>query len=81
MKEHNDGESYILFLRPIEQKDIPYITIQIKDTRILQWYGKYDKKTGGEMMQKWLDTYIQELKKHEKDKTKTKETKVTVKTA
>lgn len=81
MKEHNDGESYILFLRPIEQKDIPYITIQIKDTRILQWYGEYDKKTGGEMMQKWLDTYIQELKKHEKAKTKTKETKATVKTA
>ena len=66
LEKHNKGTSAILFLRPIKDKDNPFITVEIKDEQIIQWYGAYDKKPQMKMIEAWLEKYIKELKKHEK---------------
>lgn len=66
LQKHNTGRSFILFLRPIKDKDIPYITVEIRDEEIIQWYGAYDKKPNQKLIDAWLEKYIKELKKHEK---------------
>ena len=63
LDKHNRGYSYILMLRFKEMPEIPYITVEIDDTdRIVQWYGKHDKKPDRENMQKWLDIYVTRLR-------------------
>lgn len=61
---HDKGESIILFLRTVEEKEIPYITVEINNQKlnIVQWYGANDKKPDRENMQKWLDRYVKRLK-------------------
>lgn len=58
LEKHNRGYSTILLLRPREKRDVPYITVEIAENRIVQWYGAYDKKPDEKNMQKWLDSYI-----------------------
>ena len=60
---HNKGRSYILFLRKKERQDEPYITIEIKGERIVQWYGAHDKKPQQEFFDKFLKEYEEQLKK------------------
>lgn len=67
LKKHAKGESTILFLRPAEYADIPFLTVEIKGERILQWYGEYDKKPKKEYFDAWLKTYVQELEKRKKN--------------
>mgnify|MGYP001024642103 FL=1 len=64
LRKHNEGESYILFLRQQEAPEIPYITVEIdaKQHRIRQWYGAHDRKPDEQRMQKWLNDYIDRLK-------------------
>ena len=45
-----------------ENAEIPYITVEIDDTRIIQWYGMNDKKPDKENMDRWLDDYVKHLK-------------------
>ena len=63
LEQHNTGKSFILFLRPIKDKDIPFITVEIKDFKIVQWYGAYDRKPNEKLFDKWLKTYVKELEK------------------
>lgn len=65
LRSHNDGRSFILFLRKISEKDMPYITVEIRGDQIIQWYGAYDQKPDAQMIEAWLKKYIKELKKHE----------------
>ncbi len=62
LKKHNEQETVILFLRFKDEQSTPYITIEIKDERIIQWYGAHDKKPDKEKMQRWLDAYTTRLK-------------------
>lgn len=63
LKRHNEGTSYILFLRFKATSKTPYITIEITDDlKIKQWYGAHDKKPDEEKMQQWLDAYVTRLK-------------------
>ena len=64
LSSHNSGESIVLFLRTVKEKEIPYITVEINDKKlnILQWYGANNKKPDKENMQRWLDSYITRLK-------------------
>lgn len=62
LKSHNEGRSYILFLRHVETPEIPYYTIEIREDTILQWYGEKDTKPNKEIIQEWLDYYILHLK-------------------
>ena len=62
LDRHNTGKSYILFLRPKGGQDTPYITIEIKDDVIQQWYGAYDKKPDKDNIEALLDGYVKHLK-------------------
>ena len=62
LKGHATGNSYILFLRPKAEKRIPYVTIQIKGYTIIQWYGLNNKKPQKQVIEKWLKSYLQNLK-------------------
>lgn len=61
LRSHNDGRSFILFLRKADKKDIPLITIEIRGEEIIQWYGAYDKKPNKRLIDAWLKTYTKEL--------------------
>lgn len=66
LRKHNNGESFILFLRKVKEKDEPYITVEIKGNEIVQWYGEYDRKPNQNLIEAWLKTYTKELAKREK---------------
>lgn len=60
LNKHNTGRSVILFMR--KKGDIPYITVEISATKILQWYGEYDRKPDEAKNKKWLDDYVDIIK-------------------
>lgn len=62
LTKHNTGKSYILFLRFKIDEDAPYVTIEIDGTKILQWYGAYDKKPDKENIDNLLKEYVACLK-------------------
>lgn len=64
LKNHDEGRNIILFLRDKEQKDMPYITVEIgnEDLKIRQWYGAYDRQPDKDVVQKWLDAYVMRLR-------------------
>lgn len=62
LEKHNQGTTTILLLRFKDKASEPYITVEIKDEKIIQWYGEHDKKPDKENMQKWLDNYATRLK-------------------
>lgn len=62
LRKHNRGETTILFLRKMETPDIPYYTIEIRDTEIMQWYGIRDSKPDKEIIEQWLETYVSYLR-------------------
>lgn len=61
LDRHNKGKSYILFLRPKGGQDTPYVTIEIKDNAIQQWYGAYDKKPDKDNIDALLNGYVHHL--------------------
>lgn len=64
LSKHNEGRSIILFLRFIDEPEVPYITVEIEpeSKNIIQWYGAHDKKPDEKRMKKWLDAYVTRLK-------------------
>ncbi len=61
LKKHNKGESTILFLRKKDSPNKPYYTIEIQGNKILQWYGLKDKKPDKEIIEPWLNNYVERL--------------------
>lgn len=62
LRKHDNGETYILMLRFKDEPDTPYITIEIDGQRVIQWYGDKDRKPNKEVMQKWIDDYLERLR-------------------
>ena len=73
LRSHNDGKSFILFLRDAKKKDHPFITVEIKEETIIQWYGEYDRKPHKKMIDDWLKAYTKELIKRKTAGKATKE--------
>lgn len=48
LRKHNKGETAIIFMRNESAPDIPYVTIEVRDTKIVQWYGAHDEKSNEE---------------------------------
>lgn len=61
LKRMDAGESVILFLRQQEKEEVPYVTVEIRGEKILQWYGKHDKKPDEDRIDRWLQVYIEHL--------------------
>lgn len=62
LSKHNKGESYILLMRRVNNPEIPYCTIEIRDDEICQWYQAFDRKEDVDTIQPWLDKYLEQLK-------------------
>lgn len=69
LRKHDEGQSVILLLRHTDTPDVPYITVEMQKTRILQWYGAYDRKPDKEEVEEWLDEYVRCLKRADMDRT------------
>lgn len=63
LKKHNDGKSFILFLRWVDAPDTPYVTVEIQGGRIRQWYGQMNRKPDEAQNTKWLEDYMKHLRK------------------
>lgn len=61
IKKHARGDSFILFCRNVKTPNDPYITIEIRDYEICQWYGMNDKKPDREHMEKFLAKWLEEI--------------------
>lgn len=66
LSSHNRGRSTILFLRKEKHPRTPYITIEIRDTHIVQWYGAHDRKPNKEFFDQYLEDYTKQLEQREK---------------
>lgn len=73
LSKHDEGKSIILLLRQQDKLDVPYVTIEIKDKEIVQWYEAYDKKPNKETVEPWLTKYKQYLKTGKKPREKKEE--------
>ena len=62
LNNHARGFATILFLRPVAEKRVPFITVEIRGCTIHQWYGAYDKKPMQKQIDKWLGKYLKLLK-------------------
>ena len=62
LRMHNEQQSLILMLRFRDDPEVPYITVELRENRIVQWYGAQDKKPDEANMQRWLDAYVTRLK-------------------
>lgn len=78
LSSHDKGNSFILFLRPVKEKDIPFITVEIRGEQIIQWYGAYDKKPNKKLFDAWLKKYTQELEKRRNENKTVKKSNKTV---
>ena len=68
MRKHNNDESYIFLMRRIDEPEKPYVTLELANGKIHQWYGKNDSKNiKGELDEKevdaWLDSWLKAKKK------------------
>ena len=66
LSSHDKGRSTILFLRSEKNPKKPYITIEIRGTHIVQWYGAHDKKPNEEFFEKYLKDYENQLEQRAK---------------
>lgn len=73
LSKHDEGKSIILLLRHQDKLDEPYVTIEIKDKEIVQWYEAYDKKPNKKTIEPWLTKYKQYLKTGKKPREKKEE--------
>lgn len=62
LQSHAKGKSYILLMRRRKNPNIPFCTVEIRQNKILQWYEAHDQKPDKEIIQTWLDNYINHLK-------------------
>ncbi len=69
LSKHNQGKSFILFLRKKDTQDIPYYTIEIRDKDIIQWYGVRDTKQDKKIIDEWLKQYAGQLSERKMKKT------------
>lgn len=63
LRAHDKQTSTILFLRHTEDPELRFVTLEIRKSHIVQWYGAYDKKPEKDEVDKWLVGYKEIIKK------------------
>lgn len=61
MKNFNEGKAWIMMVRHENAPDVPFVTVELKDNKIAQWYGEHDTKPDEEHVNVFLDKYIEHL--------------------
>lgn len=62
LNNHARGFSTILFLRPVAERRVPFVTVEIRGFAIKQWHGAYDKKPMKKEIDRWLNRYLKALR-------------------
>lgn len=68
LKNYNDGKAWIMVIRHEDKTDEPFVTVELEDNKVKQWYGAYDKKPDAEHVDKFLEEYIEHVKGKVRDK-------------
>lgn len=63
LKDFNAGKGWIMVIRHINTPDAPYITVELKNDKIMQWYGEHDTKPDKETIEGFLKEYIKHIDK------------------
>lgn len=66
LRNFNAGKGWILVIRHIDNLDKPYITVELKDNKIIQWYGEHDTKPDEEIIEEFLKEYRKHIDKKER---------------
>lgn len=68
LRKHNDGKSFILFMRRTAEMDTPYYTLEIdpETDGILQYYGLNDKKPDKRKVDNFLKKWKEAVKRKKK---------------
>lgn len=69
LRDFNAGKGWIMVIRDIKAPDTPYITVELKDNRIMQWYGEHDTKPDKEIIKAFLKKYLDHIKSNRTKKT------------
>lgn len=67
LEKHARGKSTILLLRRTGDPDVPYITVEMRKTEILQWHGEFNRQPDQEKNEKWLKNYVRYLEQADKE--------------
>lgn len=70
LSAHDKGTGIILFLRKAEEADTPFCTIEIRGTKIEQWYEAYDQQPDKDILQPLLDNYVKGLEGKRRGRTR-----------
>ena len=62
LDNYNKGKAWIMVLRQKEFPDRPYVTIELQNNTIVQWYGEYDTKPNRKIVDDFLNKYIEHIK-------------------
>lgn len=66
LKDFNAGKGWIMVIRDIKGPDTPYITVELKNDKIMQWYGEHDTKPDKEIIEEFLKEYKKHIAKKER---------------
>lgn len=61
MKRFNEGKGLILLVRHIQSPTVPFVTVELVNNKIRQWYGIKDSKPDRENVEAFLNAYIQHI--------------------
>ena len=61
LSKHDKRVSIICFLRAKDKPEEPYVTVELKDGKIEQWYGYLDEKPDEKKVDRWLKRYVKTL--------------------
>lgn len=61
MKRFNEGKGWILLVRHIQSPTVPFVTVELANNKIRQWYGIKDSKPDRENVEAFLNAYIQHI--------------------
>lgn len=66
MDNYNKGKAWIFLIRHTDEEDRPFVTVEIKDNEIIQWYGEHDTKPDKEHVESFLKEYLKHINRKEK---------------
>lgn len=69
MKRFNEGKGWILLVRHIQSPTVPFVTVELVNNKIRQWYGIKDSKPDRENVEAFLKAYIQHITEKGGEKT------------
>lgn len=61
MKNYNKNKAWIMVIRKADKLDTPFVTVELQDDEIIQWYGAHDTKPDEEHVEMFLEEYLKHI--------------------